>query len=118
MGSSLEDFQRFPKDVMRDIVTALSLAQEGGKAGYAKPLMGFSGASVLEIVVRDASGAYRCVYTVKLQTAVYVLHAFQKKSHQGIATPKQDIEMIKRRLKWAYEIDAEALQRKKKGKRS
>jgi phage-related protein len=75
------------------------------------------GASVLEIVERDRSGTYRCVYTVKFQTAVYVLHAFQKKSHKGIATPKEDIEMIKRRFKLAAETDTEVIVREKKGNR-
>ena len=118
VGSALEDFQRFPEIVRDSMAAALSLVQDGEKPKHAKPLRGFSGASVLEIVKRDPSGTYRCVYTVKLQTAIYVLHAFQKKSHQGIATPQQDIEMIKRRLKWAREIDSETLQREKKGKRS
>jgi phage-related protein len=75
------------------------------------------GASVLEIVERDRNGTYRCVYTVKFQTAVYVLHAFQKKSHRGIATPKEDVEMIKHRFKLAAETNAEVIAQAKKGKR-
>lgn len=81
---------------------------------HAKPLVGFSGASVLEIVERDPSGTYRCVYTVKFPTAVYILHAFQKKSRKGITTPKEDIEMIKHRFKQASENDAEIVDREKK----
>jgi phage-related protein len=73
---------------------------------------------VLEIVESDRSGTYRCVYTVKFQTGIYVLHAFQKKSHKGIATSKQDIDMIKRRLKRAAELDAELRKQEKKGKGS
>ncbi len=97
-------------------MAALYLALDGKKATNVKPLQGFSGASVLEIVVRDPRGAYRCIYTVKLQTAVYVLHAFQKKSRQGISTPQEHIDMVKRRLKWANEIDAEIIKQEKKGK--
>jgi phage-related protein len=117
LGSSHKDFLEFPEEVQDDVIAALSFAQDGDKAMYAKPLLGFSGASVLEIVERDRSGAYRCVYTVKFQTAVYVLHVFQKKSRKGITTPKDDIEMIKRRFKLARETDAEAIAREKQGKR-
>ncbi len=116
LGSSYKDFLTFPEEVQDDVDAALLLARKGGKAAHAKPLLGFSGASVLEIVERDRSGTYRCVYTVKFRTAVYVLHAFQKKSHKGIATPKEDIEMIKRRLSLASETDAEIIARAKKGK--
>lgn len=73
-------------------------AQQGEIDPAAKPLKGFGGASVLEIVARDEGGAWRAVYTVRYQEAVYVLHAFQKKSKRGIATPKEEIERIKRRL--------------------
>lgn len=116
LGSSHKDFLDFPKEVMRDVLAALLLARKGEKAVHAKPLLGFSGASVLEIVERDPSGTYRCVYTVKFPSAVYVLHAFQKKSHRGIATPKEDIEMFKCRLKLAGETDAEITKREKKGR--
>ena len=116
LGSSYKDFLEFPQEVKRDVLAALLLAKKGEKAVHAKPLLGFSGASVLEIVERDPSGTYRCIYTVKFPSAVYVLHAFQKKSHRGIATPKEDIEMIKRRLKLAGETDAEITKREKKGR--
>ena len=88
VGSSRKDVSTFPHDVRRNMMIALELAQEGGKAVYAKPLQGFSGASVLEIVESDPCGTYRCMYTVQFQTGIYVLHAFQKKSRKGIATPK------------------------------
>ena len=117
LGSSHKDFLEFPKEVKRDVLAALLLARKGEKAVHAKPLLGFSGASVLEIVERDPSGTYRCVYTVKFPSAVYVLHAFQKKSHRGIATPKDDVEMIKRRFKLASEANAEVIAREKKGRR-
>jgi len=81
------------------------LAQIGDKHPTAKPLKGFSGAGVLEIVDNYDGDTYRTVYTVKLAGVVYVLHAFQKKSKKGIATPKKDIDMIKKRLKLAVEID-------------
>lgn len=114
VGSSRKDFLGFPEKVKFDMMLALSLAQDGRKALHAKPLVGFSGASVLEIVERDSSGTYRCVYTVKFRTAVYVLHAFQKKSRKGITTPKEDIEMIKHWFKRATEADAEIVAREKK----
>jgi phage-related protein len=116
LGSSHKDFLVFPENVKRDVLAVLQLARNGQKALNAKPLVGFSGASVLEIVERDLSGAYRCVYTVKFGTAVYVLHAFQKKSRKGIATPKEEIEMIKRRLKLASETDAEIIAQKRSGR--
>ena len=118
--SSQDDFLAFPEKVRDDMMGALTLAQEGGKAIHAKPLQGFSGASVLEISKNDPSGTYRCVYTVKLRTGIYVLHAFQKKSRKGIATPPEHINTINRRLNRAIEIDAElrAEEEKKKGKGS
>ena len=105
LGSSYKDFLTFPEEVQDDVMAALSFAQDGYKAVHVKPLQGFSGASVLEIVERDRSGTYRCIYTVKFPTAIYILHAFQKKSHKGIATPKEDIEMIKRRFRLASETE-------------
>jgi phage-related protein len=81
----------------------LYLAQVGSKHPHTKPLKGFSGAGVLEIVDNFDGDTYRAVYTVKLAGVIYVLHAFQKKSKQGIATPQQDIELIKERLKRAEE---------------
>lgn len=80
---------------------ALYIAQEGGKHEQAKPLKGFRGASVLEVVSEDGSGTYRTMYTVQFEEIVYVLHAFQKKSKMGIKTPKQEIELVEARLKWA-----------------
>ncbi len=80
---------------------ALYLAQIGGMDGSAKPLQGFGGAGVLEIVEDYRGDTYRAVYTVKFERAVYVLHAFQKKSRKGIRTPQDDIEMVRRRLKVA-----------------
>jgi len=82
---------------------ALWEAQTGGKAGWAKPLKGFGGAGVLEVVDDHDGDTYRAVYTVRFAGVVYVLHAFQKKSKHGIATPKHEIALIEQRLKRARE---------------
>lgn len=101
MGSSLDDLRACPDDVQDIVGQALYVAQTGGRSDEAKPLKGFNGASVLEIVARDADGTYRAVYTVQFPAAVYVLHVFQKKSKRGIATPKSEMDLIRQRLKTA-----------------
>jgi phage-related protein len=78
----------------------------GGKHPDAKPLRGFGGASVLEVVDDVAGDTYRVVYTVRFPSAVYVLHAFHKKARRGIATPKQDVDLIRARLRRAQEHNA------------
>lgn len=83
---------------------ALHVAQLGGKHPHSKPLKGFGGAGVLEVAEDRDGETYRAVSTVRLQERVYVLHAFQKKSRSGIATPKKDMHLVKRRLKEAGEI--------------
>jgi phage-related protein len=103
IGSSLDDLRAFPEEVKQVMGYALYLAQTGGKHPDAKPLKGFGGAGVLEAVDDHAGDTYRAVYTVKFPNAVYVLHAFQKKSKQGISTPKRDLETISSRLKRAEE---------------
>ena len=103
IGSALDDLREFPDDVKRIMGFALRRAQDGGKHVDAKPLKGFGGAGVLEIVEDDDGNTYRGVYTVKFSGAVYVLHAFQKKSTKGISTPKREIDTIKERLKCAEE---------------
>ena len=107
IGSSLEDLKDFPKDVQRRVGGALWDAQIGRKAPFAKPLKGFGGASVLEIVDDFDGDTYRAVYTVRFAQIVYVLHAFQKKSKRGIATPKSELDLIEQRLKRAKEDYAE-----------
>jgi phage-related protein len=82
---------------------ALYQAQLGLKALSAKPLRGFGGAGILEIVEDHHTDTYRAVYTVRFSELVYVLHAFQKKSKKGSATPKSDMDLIKRRLKVAQD---------------
>ncbi|MFZ0942890.1 MAG: type II toxin-antitoxin system RelE/ParE family toxin [Syntrophobacteraceae bacterium] len=90
-----------PEDVQDTFGFALYLAQLVEKHPGAKPMKGFTGAGVLEIVEDYSSDTYRAVYTVRFADAVYVLHVFQKKSKHGIATPKEEIEKIKARLKIA-----------------
>ncbi|HEY1467852.1 MAG TPA: type II toxin-antitoxin system RelE/ParE family toxin [Candidatus Acidoferrum sp.] len=97
IGSSKEELLAFPEAVKDEIGTALSVAQFGGKHPSAKPWRG-EGPGVFEIVEDHRGNTYRAVYTVRLERAVYVLHAFQKKSPSGIRTQKKDIELIKRRL--------------------
>lgn len=103
LGNSLNELRKFPDDVRDEMGYALYLAQMGDKHQNSKPLKGFKGAGVLEIVDNFDGDTYRTVYTVKLAGVVYVLHAFQKKSKKGIATPPKDIELIKKRLKLAIE---------------
>jgi phage-related protein len=103
VGSSKEDLAAFPGAARREAGYALYLAQIGTKAPKAKPLKGFGGGGVLEVVADHDGNAYRAVYTVKFEKAVYVLHAFQKKSKKGIATPKPHLQIVKQRLKLAAE---------------
>ena len=104
LGNSLDELRKFPDEVRDEMGFALYQAQTNKKHPSAKPLKGFKGAGVLEIVDRFDGNTYRTVYTVKLAGVVYVLHAFLKKSKKGIATPPKDIELIKKRLKLAIEI--------------
>lgn len=104
MGSSLEDLKEFPNEVMDEMGYGLYLAQMGDRHSRAKTLSGFGSSKIIEIRESDRSGTYRVVYTVEMAEYIFVLHAFQKKSKSGIATPKCDIDAIKRRLK-----DAESL---------
>lgn len=101
VGSSQEDLRRFPRTVKHVAGYALYLAQQGGKHPDAKPLKGFSGAGTLEMIVDCRGDTYRTVYTVSFGKAVYVLHAFQKRSKHGISTPRHEIELIRKRLDMA-----------------
>lgn len=103
VGSSKDDLSAFPEDVRRRVGGGLWDAQCGVKAPFAKPLRGFGGAGVLEIVDDSDGNTYRVVYTVSFARTIYVLHAFQKKSKRGIATPKPDLDLIKLRFKRARE---------------
>jgi len=103
IGSSRRDLKAFPEEVKDAIGYALFEAQVGRKSLSAKPLAGFGGAGVLEVIEDFQRNTYRAVYTVKFSELIYVLHAFQKKSKKGIATPKVEVELIKQRLKLAEE---------------
>ncbi len=110
IGSSRKDIRAFPEEVKHDIGYALFEAQEGKKPAAAKPLKGFGGAGVLEIIENFDRNAYRAVYTVSFKKVIYVLHCFQKKSKHGIKTSQRDINLIKKRLKVAkedYEVNYE-----------
>lgn len=99
VASSKKDLMAMPADVQDVFGYALHLAQSGQKHPDAKPLKGFGGAGVLEVVEDCQGDAYRAVYTVRYAEAVYVVHCFQKKSTQGISTPRPDVDLIKSRLK-------------------
>lgn len=112
IGSSLDDLKEFPDEVQQVVGYALYIAQCGDKHPAAKPLKGFKGAGVVEVVEDFDGDTYRAVYTIKFADVVYVLHSFQKKSKQGIATPKQDMDLIEARLKRAKEHYAEHYNKK------
>lgn len=103
IASSRKDLKKFPKGVRATFGQALFDAQTGGKHPDAKPLKGFGGSGVLEVVETDDGSTYRAVYTVQFAGVVYVLHAFQKKSRRGRKTPAEDIDKIRTRLKQAEE---------------
>jgi len=90
LGSSKKDLIALPQGVRRLFGHALHFAQNAEKHDAAKPLKGFGGAGVLEVVENDAGGTYRAIYTVRYEEAVFVLHCFQKKSKSGIALPRED----------------------------
>lgn len=93
-----------PVPVRKFFGHALDFAQRGETHVAAKVLKGFGGAGVLEVVEDGVGGTYRAVYTVRFTEAVFVLHCFQKKSKQGIATPKEDVDLIRARLRVAEQI--------------
>jgi phage-related protein len=103
INSSLKDLKRFPAKVRNRMGFALNQVQEGNEPLAAKALKGFGGRTVLELIDDFDSDTYRAVYTVRFAGVVYVLHAFQKKAKKGIATPKQEVDLIRSRLR-----DAEA----------
>ena len=116
VGSSRDDLRSFPEAVRNRVGGALWEAQLGRKAAYAKPLKGFGGAGVLEVVDDFDGDTYRAVYTVRFAGVIYVLHAFQKKSRRGITTPRQEIRLIEERLQRARE-DYEQWQKEQPEKR-
>jgi|ERR1043166_638241 phage-related protein len=99
-GASKSEFMTFPRDVQREMGYALFLAQRGERhPTKTKTLKGFGGSTVVEIRESHAGNAYRAIYTVRYADAVYVLHAFQKKSKKGDATPMPNVKLIEKRLK-------------------
>lgn len=106
VGSSRKALREFPPAVRRTFGVALFTAQLGETPPEAKPLGGFGGASVLELIENYDHGTYRGVYTVRFAAKVFVLHAFRKKSKRGIATPKHEIDLIRERLRIAERLHA------------
>src|SRR5262245_65783884 len=103
IASSKADLSAMPIEVRRAVGYALFAAQQGQKHDDAKVLKGFGDAGVLEVIARHDGDTFRAVYTVRFGDVVCVLHVFQKKSKRGIATPKKELELIRKRLKLAEE---------------
>ena len=97
LDAARKSFKEFPEDVQSDMLDALTIAAEGGKSGKAKPFNGVDG-GVFEIALRYRGDAFRSLYAVKIDAAVWVIHAFQKKSKSGIKTPKKEVDLIRERL--------------------
>lgn len=98
-----KEFETFPQPVQTEALRALTVAAQGGMADQVKPLKGF-GSGVMEIVLRHRGDAFRVVYAVLIGEDIWVVHAFQKKSTQGIKTPKHEIDLIHERLKRLKEV--------------
>jgi phage-related protein len=98
VGSSRRDLRAFPRPVQREIGQALYTAQMGRTDPAARPMRGFGGASVMEIVADFDGDTWRAIYAVRFADVLYVLHTFQKKSKKGIGTPQRELETIRRRL--------------------
>jgi phage-related protein len=101
--TALKEFETFPEEAKSVCLTALTIAAEGGKADIAKPLHGM-GSGVFEIALPFRGNAYRVVYAVQLAEDIWVVHSFQKKSKQGMKTPKLEIDLIKTRLRGLKEM--------------
>jgi phage-related protein len=107
VGSSRRDLREFPDLVKDHLGYALYVAQCGGKHRDAKTLTGFGGAGVVEVIKDYRGDTFRAVYTVRYAGAVYMLHAFQKKSKTGRQTPRRDIELVKQRLRETEHLERE-----------
>lgn len=103
LGGSKKDLIEFPEGARQEIGYALYVAQTGGHYHKTKPFKG-CGSSVYEVAIEYEKNAYRAIYSVFLDDAIYVIHCFQKKSKRGIKTPKEDIELVKQRLKLLKEL--------------
>ncbi len=104
IGSSYDDLVSFPPDVVHAIGYALFRAELGETHEHAKVFSGMGNAKIWEIRENDRSGTYRVVYTIEMQNFVFILHAFQKKSKSGISTPKQELELLNKRLSEARDL--------------
>ncbi len=104
IGSTRKDFRALPPDVKSHMGYALYVAQQGGKHRDAKPLKGYGGAGVVEVVKDHRGDTFRTVYTVRFSGTVYVLHVFQKKSKRGRETPRTEMDLIEHRLREAERI--------------
>ena len=98
LKGALRDFEAFPLEAQEDAAQALSIAARGGKADTAKPFKG-AGSGVFEIALKHRGDAFRVIYAVQIGEALWVIHAFQKKSKTGIKTPQMEIDLIHDRLK-------------------
>ena len=107
VGSSHKDLRAFPEPVQDNVGYALYVAQQGGKHRDTKVLAGFGGTGVVEIIEDYRGDTFRAVYTLRFAGAVYVLHAFQKKSKTGRETPRRDLDLIQQRLREAERIAKE-----------
>jgi len=107
VGASRKSLREFPEPVQDHMGYALYVAQRGGKNRDTKTMSGFGGAGVLEVVSDFRGDTFRAVYTVRYAEALYVLHAFQKKSKTGHETPRRDIELVQQRLREAEQIEKE-----------
>jgi phage-related protein len=103
VGAARKEFESFPEGAQAICLTALTIAADGGKADIAKPLKGM-GSCVLEIALPYRGNAFRVVYAVQIGAELWVVHAFQKKSTQGIKTPKHEIDLIMARVKRLKEM--------------
>ena len=101
--AALKEFETFPEGAQTICLAALTIAAEGGKADVAKPMQGM-GSGVIEIALAFKGDAFRVVYAVRLADEIWVVHAFQKKSTQGVKTPKREVDLIKDRLKRLKEV--------------
>jgi phage-related protein len=103
MKAARKDFEDFPQGARDDLLDALTAVADGGHPSIAKPLTGL-GSGVMELALRHRGDAFRVVYALQIGADVWVIHAFQKKSKAGIATPRQEIDLVRERLKRLREI--------------
>ena len=98
LKAARREFEDFPEAVQSDMFDALTIAAEGGKSDKAKPFKGVDG-GVFEIALRHRGDAFRAIYAIKIDEAIWVIHAFQKKSKSGIKTPQMEVDLVRERLK-------------------